>query len=664
MSRNSSGKNLVWTGLLILALAPGCQESAPDDLIVEEETTEVLIFVKTKGEETLNRSNAEGNLYKLSPISPDGKVTAITNYTGARISDPTVSYDGTKILFSMRPPGGSARNIYEINVDGTELRQVTSGGGDDFDPLYLPDGCVMFTSNRDGEMDEYNHSPAEHLYRCDMDGENIERVSFNQSDDFDPTVLPSGQIVYTRWEHFGNFNRFPLFVTNPDGTGTFHKYGPHNRNFFHAQPTPDGRLIAIESTRINMDAGPIAVLKLEGGPADPAVGDNHWDVLTTQVNNDGAPWAYGAFKYPFPLEGNKYVASYTLPSATEDEVDYGLYTFTLKETGAGTEEDPARIEIVDLTFLYNDPEWNEYDACIAAPRDKEPVIEYSVDKSVDFGIFMAQDIFNRGTSDGQERPQKGVDVIDKIAVIAARPTMRGEMNNISANEFEKRALLGFAPVQEDGSFRIKVPADMPVSFATLDDLERGFVVKRTWIYTRPGEEFDKCTGCHEDRGTSGEFISNPNPLAKNMEPTDLNIRIEDATVINYENDIGPIVQAKCQGCHLPTITYRDSLVLPDSVLVLVPDTTAPPGSLDLSPDIDTTMMDRVFPRAYISLSGENEMGGGNVVSPAFPRRSKLIDYVMGIGAAADQGQHPVGGELTQDEVDLFKMWVLLGAQYK
>ena len=48
----------------------------------------------------------------------------------------------------MRPPGGGNRTIYEINADGTGLRQVTSGGGHDFDPLYLPNGQIMFTSSR------------------------------------------------------------------------------------------------------------------------------------------------------------------------------------------------------------------------------------------------------------------------------------------------------------------------------------------------------------------------------------------------------------------------------------------------------------------------------------------------------------------------------------
>lgn len=655
-------------GLAVVLLAPaGCKTSAPEDVFVREDSTEAIVFVKTPAEETLNRSWAASNLYKLSPISPDGQVTNLTNYTGASISDPCVSYDGEKILFSMRPPSGSNRNIYEINKDGTGLRQVTSGGGHDFDPLYLPDGRIMFTSSREGEMDEYNHSPAERLHTCDADGSNIERVSFNQSDDFDPVVLANGRIMYTRWEHFGTFNRFPLFVTNPDGTGTFHDFGPHNRNFFHSQPTPDGRMVAIESTMVNEDAGRIAVLKPEMGPADPGSNgdESHWNVLTPQVNTDGAPWTYGAFKYPFPLGGNQYVVSYTLPAAEESDVDYGLYTFTLSQTGAGTPENPATISLEGLTFLYNDPNMNEYDAQLLAPRDKPPVIESTVDHSLNYGTFIAQDVFNRGTNDGQERPQRGTQPITEIAVYTARPTMSGETNGFSANEFEKRALLGFAPVQSDGSFAIRVPADTPIGFATLDEARRGIVVKRTWIYVRPGEVFDKCTGCHEDRGGGDSAVTNPNPMAASMPPTDLVVPEGSRQIINYETDLASIVQTKCAGCHFETYSSHDEL-LPGGGTVTVLDTIPAPGDLDLTDTPDTTMMEmEIFPRAYINLSGESERMDHQVVDPAFPRKSALIDWVMGLGDRDGLGSHPDGAEaLTPAEIELFNYWVLLGAQYK
>ena len=140
------------------------------------------------------------------------------------------------------------------------------------------------------------------LYEIGLDGGGLRPLTADRG------ALPGGGKVANRW---------PL-------------YGPHGRNFFHAVPTPDGRIIAIESTMIEEDAGPIAMLKLEAGPADPQSGGagTNWDRLTVQVNTDGEPWPYGAFKYPRPIGGNKFVASYTLPAATEGDVDYALYTFT------------------------------------------------------------------------------------------------------------------------------------------------------------------------------------------------------------------------------------------------------------------------------------------------------------------------------------------------
>ncbi len=644
-----AGGALVLAMLVLAAYAAGCRDSAPDDLILQTPTTEALVFVKADAEETLNRTNGSSNLFKRSPISPSGLVTPLTNFTGASISDPVVSFDGDRILFSMRPAGGGQRNLYEIHADGSGLRQVTSGGGPDFDPVYLPDDRILFTSSRDAEMDEYNHAPAEHMYVCDLDGSNLERVSFNQSDDFDPTLLPNGRIMYTRWEHFGTMNRFPLFVTNPDGTGTFHLFGPHGINFFHSQPTPDGRIVAIASDMVEEDAGPLAFLKTEQGPADPATGpsSSHWDVLTPQVNMDGAPWPYGSFKYPMPVGGNRFVTSYSLPAATDGEVDYGLYTFTVSQSGSGTPGDPATFTVVNMSFLYNDPTTNEYDAQLLAPHAKPPVIPSTIDRNLTYGEFLAQDVFNRGTNDGQERPVKGVDPIDSIAVIVARPTAPGESNQISANDFETRAILGFAPVQSDGSFRIRVPANTPISFATLDQLGRGFVTKRTHLYVRPGEKFENCFGCHEDRHAGPPIATNPNPAAALMPAHDLNVPPSQWQIINFQNDIGPVVAAKCVSCHQP------SGVIP------------PAGNLDLTSTPDTVRMNRIFPRAYVNLSGESMTTMNQEVDPAFPRRSRLIDYVLGAGSRSGQGFHPTGADsLTAVERRKFNLWVLLGAQYK
>ena len=264
-------------------------------------------------------------------------------------------------------------------------------------------------------------------------------------------------------------------------------------------------------------------------------------------------------------------------------------------------------------------------------------------------MFLAQDVFNRGTNDGQEVPVKGVDPIDSIAVIAARPTMAGEMNDFSANDFEKRALIGMAPVYPDGSFRIKVPANTPISFATLDGNGRGFVVKRTHLYVRPGEEFTRCFGCHENRVAGGPVATNPNPTAALYPAHDLDLPSSQFQIVDYQQTIGPIVAAKCISCHQPTIVGTD--------------TTAAAGNLDLTAVPDTTMMGRIFPRGYVNLSGESMMAQQEV-TPAFPRHSRLIDYVLGLGTQSAAGPHPSANALTPEEKRQFNLWVLLGAQYK
>src|SRR5438445_13655249 len=94
--------------VLVLPLGiAGCRSNAPDDLINQVRTTQALVFVKSKATETLNKSWADANLYKLSPISPDGVVTPVTTFTGAAISALAGVFEGERRLLSSRPPGGT-----------------------------------------------------------------------------------------------------------------------------------------------------------------------------------------------------------------------------------------------------------------------------------------------------------------------------------------------------------------------------------------------------------------------------------------------------------------------------------------------------------------------------------------------------------------------------
>ena len=76
-------------------------------------------------------------LVKLN-LKTGARITILEDAKGT-IRDPQVHYDAEKILFSWRRDGSHHFNLYEIDVDGTNLKQITFGPWDDIEPCYLPD---------------------------------------------------------------------------------------------------------------------------------------------------------------------------------------------------------------------------------------------------------------------------------------------------------------------------------------------------------------------------------------------------------------------------------------------------------------------------------------------------------------------------------------------
>ncbi|RXL71658.1 hypothetical protein EO238_32525, partial [Citrobacter sp. AAK_AS5] len=68
--------------------------------------------------------------------------------------------------------------------------------------LYLPDGRIGFTSDRSEHFvmcGGDRHSP--NLYAISADGSGLRRLSFNVFNDYTPSMLPDGRILYGRWEY-------------------------------------------------------------------------------------------------------------------------------------------------------------------------------------------------------------------------------------------------------------------------------------------------------------------------------------------------------------------------------------------------------------------------------------------------------------------------------
>ncbi|HEC04066.1 MAG TPA: hypothetical protein ENI81_11080, partial [Phycisphaerales bacterium] len=96
------------------------------------------------------KSFSGGGALKTIDFGRGGKVETLIETSEGLIRDPEVHFDGGRIVFAMRKNIDDDYHIYEINADATGLKQLTSAPGvADFDPLYLPDDSIVFSSTRE-----------------------------------------------------------------------------------------------------------------------------------------------------------------------------------------------------------------------------------------------------------------------------------------------------------------------------------------------------------------------------------------------------------------------------------------------------------------------------------------------------------------------------------
>ncbi|HRR79592.1 MAG TPA: hypothetical protein P5118_05335, partial [Planctomycetota bacterium] len=164
-----------------------------------------------------------GRLLVLEGLHPGGAVRKLAPDAPGSFWRPDLSFDAKRVLFCYKSHADKSFHLYEINLDGTGQRQLTSGDYDDADPIYLPDGHIMFVTTRGNSY--VRCGPFIYSYilaRCDADGSNIYLISMGGEPDWTPALLPDGRIIYSRWEYTDKplWRVQSLWTTNPDGTNT------------------------------------------------------------------------------------------------------------------------------------------------------------------------------------------------------------------------------------------------------------------------------------------------------------------------------------------------------------------------------------------------------------------------------------------------------------
>jgi hypothetical protein len=82
--------------------------------------------------------------------------------------------------------------------------------------------------------------------------------------------------------------------------------------------------------------------------------------------------------------------------------------------------------------------------------------------------------------------------------VAPQQGMTGMRDAIGETEFEPQQIVGYAPIEPDGSFKLLVPADTPLALSVIDAKGRALQTHLNWIQVRPGER-RTCDGCHSPR---------------------------------------------------------------------------------------------------------------------------------------------------------------------
>lgn len=168
--------------------------------------------------------------YDIFKANTDGsnpvKLTDVKGYD----AEATISPKGDKIIFTSTRNGDI--DLYSMNLDGSDVKQLTNIAGYDGGAYYSYDGTmIVFRASRFNDpekLKEYQDLLAEGLIRpgqleiyiMNADGSNIRQVTNNGAANFGPYFLPDNKrIIYCSNQADPKGRNFDLFLINSDGTG-------------------------------------------------------------------------------------------------------------------------------------------------------------------------------------------------------------------------------------------------------------------------------------------------------------------------------------------------------------------------------------------------------------------------------------------------------------
>ncbi|MBN2313900.1 MAG: hypothetical protein JXM79_08210 [Sedimentisphaerales bacterium] len=520
---------------------------------------------------------AGGGIYILEEPGTSMKVHDLINGRLPRGNYTTLalSYDARTVYFAFverapdKPdyysPERRCFHIYTINADGTNLRQLTDGPNDDFDPCPLPDGGIAFMSTRRGGFGRCHNPweplPAYTLHRMDASGNAIRTLSFHETNEWHPSVLSDGRIVYARWDYVDRSaaNYHGIWVSNPDGTNPSILFGNYTQRInacYQPKCIPGSdRIVFIAGAHHADVGGSLVVFDPKREELDSLTGQDRFESIETLTPEvcfpEASGWPKSYFHSPWPLSEDSFLVSFSfepLPgmgSNVKKDTTTGLYYFD---------------RFGNMELLYRDPNISSMYPIPLIPRPKPPIPPSTRHPDLgDEGEFVLVDVKQSLFAMPESRK------IHRLRIFQVLPKTTTHVANKPkigfANAESARMMLGTVPVEPDGSAYFRAPAGKPLYFQAVDEAGRAVQTMRSITYLQPGEQ-RSCLGCHEPRRTSP--ANRQGILAQKRPPSTIQPGPDGTRPFSYPRLVQPVLNHHCVRCHDGQAgDLKSSLVLTD-----------------------------------------------------------------------------------------------------
>ena len=493
-------------------------------------------------QQSTRREGFDAEIMELSNLRGDIKERTIFKPAGsASIADVRLHWDADRLMFSSLMPD-KRWNVFEVNVDGTGLKPLVETVEKDlefFDGTYLPDGRVIVTSNvgYQGVPCVSGSDPVGNMMIYNPKDKYLRRLTFDQDANWNPTVMPNGKVMYTRWEYTDLMHYYSRFVMhmNPDGTENKALYGsgsmfPNSTFDMHTLPGHSSAFVGIISGHHGVARSGRLLLfdptKARKGAAGVMQEIPHRNRQVVELIKDElVNGVWPQFIKPFPLNDKYFLVAAKLdPNSL-----WGIYL----------------VDIYDNVTLLKATEGEGYITPIVLKKQvTPPVIPDRVKLGDKEATVFIQDIYEgEGLRDVPRGTVKALRVLSYE--YAYLQTASDHYAQGIQSGWDLKRLLGTVPVEEDGSVIFKVPANMPISLQPLDENGAAVQWMRSWFTGMPGEVVS-CVGCHEDQSKIAMpkrvIASQKSPVA--ITPAEGGIRS-----FTFDLEMQPVLDRACVACH-------------------------------------------------------------------------------------------------------------------